>query len=275
MNGPSCLRAAESTGGKFYTPLVADALLTDLPKPSKVPLDTDPPIPLWNTWPVLGVVPDAAHGGVGFPKTQTNGMILDWFSVQLRGVSDGLNEVNTTLRPVYPEPGGRGDSSQLESRIKGLRNSLRRLLALHGLSWVFGVVVPLVILAGLADWLFHLDSVIRAALLAALAWAALWLAYRAHRPAARRPVRRSRHRAADRGAVAGLERSAGEHDPVPAHGRRRSIAWDRRRCGKRRSGRPSRKPSAIDFREVIEPKPVIRALLAASAALAGGGCACS
>ena len=55
MNGPELLRAAEATGGKFYTPLIADALLHDLPKPSKVPLDTDPPIPLWNTWPVLGL----------------------------------------------------------------------------------------------------------------------------------------------------------------------------------------------------------------------------
>ena len=53
MNGPELLRTAESTGGKFYTPLDADALLRDLPKPSKVPLDTDPPIPLWNTWPLL------------------------------------------------------------------------------------------------------------------------------------------------------------------------------------------------------------------------------
>ena len=75
MNGPELLRAAESTGGKFYTPLVADALLKDLPKPSPVPLDTDPPIPLWNTWPVLALFLGAAHGGVGFPKTQTNGMI--------------------------------------------------------------------------------------------------------------------------------------------------------------------------------------------------------
>jgi hypothetical protein len=55
MNGPELLRAAELTGGKFYTPLIADALLRDLPKPSKVPLDTDPPLPLWNTWPVLGL----------------------------------------------------------------------------------------------------------------------------------------------------------------------------------------------------------------------------
>jgi hypothetical protein len=55
MNGPELLRAAELTGGKFYTPLVADALLADLPKPSPVLLETDPPIPLWNTWPVLSL----------------------------------------------------------------------------------------------------------------------------------------------------------------------------------------------------------------------------
>ena len=55
---------------------------------------------------------------------------------------------------------------QLESRIGALRGSLRRLLALHGLCWVLGLIVPLVIVAGFADWLFHLDSVIRAVLLA-------------------------------------------------------------------------------------------------------------
>jgi hypothetical protein len=55
MNEPELIRAAESTGGKFYTPLAAETLLKDLPKPAKVPLDTDPPIPLWNTWPVLSV----------------------------------------------------------------------------------------------------------------------------------------------------------------------------------------------------------------------------
>jgi len=36
---------------------------------------------------------------------------------------------------------------QLESRIRGLRASVRRLLALHGLSWVVGLIVPLAILA--------------------------------------------------------------------------------------------------------------------------------
>jgi hypothetical protein len=53
MNESELRRAADATRGKFYTPLAAGELLKDLPKPSQIPLDTDPPIPLWNTWPVL------------------------------------------------------------------------------------------------------------------------------------------------------------------------------------------------------------------------------
>jgi uncharacterized membrane protein len=55
MNQPELIRAAAVSGGKFYTPLDAGSLIKDLPQPSKVPLDTDPPIPLWNTWPVLAL----------------------------------------------------------------------------------------------------------------------------------------------------------------------------------------------------------------------------
>ncbi len=55
MNEPELIRAATVSGGKFYTPATASSLLADLPKPQKVPLDTDPPVPLWNTWPVLGL----------------------------------------------------------------------------------------------------------------------------------------------------------------------------------------------------------------------------
>ncbi|HEX8203078.1 MAG TPA: vWA domain-containing protein [Isosphaeraceae bacterium] len=55
LNEPELIRAAEVSGGKFYTPLTAAELLKDLPAPQKVPLDTDPPIPLWNTWPVLAL----------------------------------------------------------------------------------------------------------------------------------------------------------------------------------------------------------------------------
>lgn len=55
MNEAELRRAARLTGGTYYTPATISTLLKDLPKPQKVPLDTDPPIPLWNTWPVLGL----------------------------------------------------------------------------------------------------------------------------------------------------------------------------------------------------------------------------
>ena len=55
MNEPELVRAASISGGKFYTPATVATLLADLPKSQKVPLDTDPPIPLWNTWPLLGL----------------------------------------------------------------------------------------------------------------------------------------------------------------------------------------------------------------------------
>jgi von Willebrand factor type A domain len=55
MNAAELRRVAAATGGKFYTPLTTDTLLKDLPPPSPVPLDTDPPIPLWNTLPVLAL----------------------------------------------------------------------------------------------------------------------------------------------------------------------------------------------------------------------------
>ncbi len=55
MNEPELVRTAKISSGVFYTPATVATLLDDLPKPEKVPLDTDPPIPLWNTWPVLAV----------------------------------------------------------------------------------------------------------------------------------------------------------------------------------------------------------------------------
>ena len=55
MYEPELIRDAALTGGKFYSPLSADTLLDDLPPSSKIPLDTDPPIPLWNSWPVLSL----------------------------------------------------------------------------------------------------------------------------------------------------------------------------------------------------------------------------
>ena len=55
MNEPELRRVAATTGGKFYTAGTLDTLLEDLPPPQKVPLDTDPPIALWNTWPILAL----------------------------------------------------------------------------------------------------------------------------------------------------------------------------------------------------------------------------
>ncbi len=55
LNKADLLRTVESTGGRLYTPSEADSLLKDLPKAQKVPLDTDPPIPLWNNWFILGL----------------------------------------------------------------------------------------------------------------------------------------------------------------------------------------------------------------------------
>ncbi len=55
MNAAELKRVAATTKGKFYTPLEAGTLLQDLPPWSPDPLDIDPPIPLWNTWPVLAL----------------------------------------------------------------------------------------------------------------------------------------------------------------------------------------------------------------------------
>ena len=66
----------------------------------------------------------------------------------------------------------------LESRISALRGQVRRLLVFHGLSWLIAGVVPLVLLAGLADWLFHLDVFVRLALLLALGAVALWVVFK-------------------------------------------------------------------------------------------------
>ena len=55
MNQPELNRAAQASEGRFYNPVTAESLLSDLPPPQKVPLDTDPPIPLWNTWPTLAL----------------------------------------------------------------------------------------------------------------------------------------------------------------------------------------------------------------------------
>ena len=46
-------RAAHETGGRFYTFESADRLLRDLPPGRQVPIESLPPLPLWNKWPLL------------------------------------------------------------------------------------------------------------------------------------------------------------------------------------------------------------------------------
>ena len=55
MNEAELRQASEKTGGKFYTAATIGTLLDDLPAPQKVPLDTDPPIAVWNSWPILAL----------------------------------------------------------------------------------------------------------------------------------------------------------------------------------------------------------------------------
>lgn len=53
MDSREMARAAERTKGRFYTFQTAGHLLEELPEGHEMPLETLPPVPLWNTWPVM------------------------------------------------------------------------------------------------------------------------------------------------------------------------------------------------------------------------------
>lgn len=53
MDAAELRRAAELTKGKFYDFSAAGRLLRDLPTGRQVPIESLPPKPLWNTWPLL------------------------------------------------------------------------------------------------------------------------------------------------------------------------------------------------------------------------------
>ena len=53
MDAAELKRAAHRTGGRFYTFWEAAGLPDDLPAGRQVPIESLPPKPLWNTWPVL------------------------------------------------------------------------------------------------------------------------------------------------------------------------------------------------------------------------------
>ena len=53
MDAVALRRATEATKGRFYTFQTAKRLLQDLPAGRQVPVESLPPKPLWNKWPVL------------------------------------------------------------------------------------------------------------------------------------------------------------------------------------------------------------------------------
>jgi hypothetical protein len=55
MDAAAMRSAAEISGGRFYTFDTADRLLDDLPPGRQVPIESLPPRPLWNRWPVLAL----------------------------------------------------------------------------------------------------------------------------------------------------------------------------------------------------------------------------
>jgi hypothetical protein len=55
MDATEMRRAAQQTGGQFYTFETADQLYKDLPPGRQVPIELLPPHPLWNSWPVLSL----------------------------------------------------------------------------------------------------------------------------------------------------------------------------------------------------------------------------
>ena len=56
MDSAELRRAAEQTGGRFYTFETADRLARELPAGHQVPIESLPPRPLWNKWPLLALV---------------------------------------------------------------------------------------------------------------------------------------------------------------------------------------------------------------------------
>lgn len=55
MDAPELRRAAQISQGRFATLSEAPQLFDDLPQGRQVPLETLPPIPLWNRWPLLAL----------------------------------------------------------------------------------------------------------------------------------------------------------------------------------------------------------------------------
>ncbi len=155
----------------------------------------------------------------------------------------------------------------LGSRIAALRGQVRRLIVFHGLCWVVAGVLPLLILACLADWLFHLDVFVRLALLLSVSGLLIRIVHT-------RVIRPLVVRFADLDIALRIEeRWPGLQDRLTS-----TIQFLRYRPDDERYGSAALREAtikqaieetrSIDFREAIAYRPIIRA--AALAALALG-----
>ncbi|MDR3634404.1 MAG: DUF4175 domain-containing protein [Isosphaeraceae bacterium] len=158
---------------------------------------------------------------------------------------------------------------RLETRIAQLRGQVRRLLVLYGMSWVVGLLIPLVILAGLADWLVHLDAALRVIALVLIVAAAGWLL-------ARYVVTPLVARFEDLDIALRIEeRWPGLNDRLTSTVQFLHVAPGDDRYGSAilrdaTVRQTVEETKFIDFRRAIEPKPVVRSLAVASASLFAG-----
>ncbi|MBX6312506.1 MAG: DUF4175 domain-containing protein [Isosphaeraceae bacterium] len=164
--------------------------------------------------------------------------------------------------------------SPLEARIAALRGRVRRLLALHGLSWVVAAGVLAVIVAGLADWIVpgHLASEVRLVLLVGILGLVGWLT-------ARYVIRPLVVRFRDLDIALRIEqRWPGLNDRLTSTVQFLALAGqgDRDDLFGSKALREAtieqtlKETEAIDFREVVDPKPARRALLSAAVAIGLG-----
>ena len=158
---------------------------------------------------------------------------------------------------------------RLKTRIAALRGQVRRLLALHGVGRIVALATPVVLAACLADYLIHLAPEVRLALLTA--WFGL-LAVLAWRHVVLPLVMRFR----DLNIALKIEkRWPGLNDRLASTMQFLEV---RGKPGAESMGSESLRDAtvrqtlaetaSIDFRQVVDRRPVYRAALWAAAALA-------
>ncbi len=163
------------------------------------------------------------------------------------------------------------NQDQLTARIAGLRGQARRLIAMHGLSWLVAWLVPAIVFACVLDWVFQLDSIIRAALLTTLLALAIGLGWRL-------VLRPLLVRFANLDAAFLIEkRWPGLEDRLASTVQFSRITTDGGGLDGSRALREATisqalaETSVLDFREVIDRRPVRKAIALGACSLAFAG----